>query len=81
MNNEKSKDLSELAEEYRSAAEIVSGRIESRRCVLKTVAYGTKEAGILRDEINVLYRERADALATADALSGYYREKSHVSIF
>ena len=66
------KDLKELAEDYAFSAGIVSQRIAERRARLKALKKGSREAGKLRDEVNILYRERRDALETADKLMNYY---------
>ena len=69
------KNLEQLGEEYETAAGIVGERIAQRRAKLKLSRPGSREAGILRDEINVLYRERRDVLDTAKKLKNYYGGK------
>ncbi len=66
------KDLKELAGDYFFSADVVSQRIADRRARLRTLKKKSREAGILRDELNILYRERRDTLETADRLMNYY---------
>lgn len=74
------KDLKELALSYYRGADIVAQRIAERRRRLKKLGKGSREAGILRDELNVLYRERRDTLETADLLWNYYGGDRHAQV-
>lgn len=69
---EKAKNLDELGGEYAAAAGVVTQRIEDRRAKLKKLKKQSVEAGIIRSELNILYRERRDALETAGMLRNYY---------
>ena len=69
---QKAKSLDELGGEYATAAGIVEQRIAARRERLKKLRKHSVEAGIIRSELNTLYRERRDALETAEKLINYY---------
>ena len=66
------KTLSELAQDYYSAAEIVGERIRERNEKLRLLSPASAAAGKIKAELRVLYRERADARAIADHLASYY---------
>ena len=68
------KSLEELAAEYRAAAQIITGRIAARRQELKTLPPASRRASVIKSELQLLYVERRDTLATALHLAEYYAE-------
>lgn len=68
----KAKSIDKLGVEYAAAANVVEQRIAARRARLKKLKKQSIEAGIIRSELNILYRERREALETAGKLINYY---------
>ena len=66
------KSLTELSEEYRKSADILSRRISERNGRLKFTKPGSKAESVLRAELSILYAERRDAVETAYRLKNYY---------
>ena len=72
MREESRKTLADLAQDYYNVAQILEERIRDRNERLKALPPTSKQAYQLKRELNVLYREKADTLESAELLENYY---------
>ncbi len=75
------KSLYQLGVEYEKAAALVKERIENKRKQLNSLKNRicSNEAYVLKSELNSLYREYRETVATAKYLKHYYEENNPVS--
>lgn len=68
------KTLAELGEEYDYQAQLLSEQIKRKNKKLASLADPrcSKQAYIIKSELNILYRQRRETLETARKLRNYY---------
>lgn len=66
------RNLETIGTEYLHCAEILSQRIAKRREELKKHPPFSHRASVLKIELNILYREREEAIRIAEYLKNYY---------